>query len=159
MIIPVDLGEKSYPIIIERGALSRLGTQVGRDRRVCLVSDSGVPEAHVARAKESLEARGCEVTQFTFPQGEESKNFDTYLTLQKTLLDARFTRKDAVVALGGGVVGDLAGFAAATYMRGIDFYNVPTTVLSQVDSSVGGKTAVDFGGYKNMIGAFHQPRT
>ena len=159
MIIPVDLGEKSYPIIIERGALSRLGTQVGRDRRVCLVSDSGVPEAHVARAKESLEARGCEVTQFTFPQGEESKNFDTYLSLQKTLLDARFTRKDAVVALGGGVVGDLAGFAAATYMRGIDFYNVPTTVLSQVDSSVGGKTAVDFGGYKNMIGAFHQPRT
>lgn len=159
MIIPVDLGEKSYPIIIERGALSRLGTQVGRDRRVCLVSDSGVPEAHVARAKESLEARGCEVLTFCFACGEESKNFDTYLTLQKTLLDAHFTRKDAVVALGGGVVGDLAGFAAATYMRGIDFYNVPTTVLSQVDSSVGGKTAVDFGGYKNMIGAFHQPRT
>lgn len=159
MIIPVDLGEKSYPIIIERGAIGRLGTQVGSDRRVCLVSDSGVPSAHVARATESLEGRGCEVLPFCFPSGEESKNFDTFLALQKTLLDAHFTRSDAIVALGGGVVGDLAGFAAATYMRGIDFYNVPTTVLSQVDSSVGGKTAVDFGGYKNMIGAFHQPRT
>ena len=159
MIIPVNLGEKSYPIIIERGALKRLGTQVGSDRRVCLVSDSGVPAAYVASAKESLSARGCEVTSFTFPQGESSKTFETYLALQKAMLDAHFTRRDAVVALGGGVVGDLAGFAAATYMRGIDFYNVPTTVLSQVDSSVGGKTAVDFEGYKNMIGAFHQPRT
>ena len=86
MIIPVDLGEKSYPIIIERGAIGRLGTQVGSSRRVCLVSDSGVPSAHVARATESLEGRGCEVLPFCFPCGEESKNFDTFLALQKTLI-------------------------------------------------------------------------
>ena len=158
MIISVNLGEKSYDITLERGALGRIGEVVGRGRRVCVVTDDGVPASTVQKAIDALEQNGIGTLTYTFPQGEESKSFDTYLALQKTLLDAHFTRKDAVVAVGGGVVGDLAGFAAATYMRGIDFYNVPTTVLSQVDSSIGGKTAVDFAGYKNMIGAFHQPR-
>ena len=155
MIIPVNLGEKSYNIILDRGALSRVGEIVGKDRRVCIVSDSGVP----AQYAQTVAARfGEDTLIYTFPQGEKSKSFDTFLALQKTLLDAHFTRSDALIAVGGGVVGDLTGFVAATYMRGIDFYNVPTTVLSQVDSSVGGKTAVDFAGYKNMVGAFHQPR-
>lgn len=155
MIIPINLGEKSYHITIERGALSRVGEIVGKDRRVCIVSDSGVPTEYTRTVAKQF---GEDTLTYTFPQGEASKSFDTYLSLQKTLLDAHFTRSDALIAVGGGVVGDLTGFVAATYMRGIDFYNVPTTVLSQVDSSVGGKTAVDFAGYKNMIGAFHQPR-
>ncbi len=155
MIIPVNLGEKSYDIIIDRGALSRVGEIVGVTRRVCIVSDSGVPTEYTQTIAAQF---GEDTLTYTFPQGEASKCFDTFLSLQKTLLDAHFTRSDALIAVGGGVVGDLTGFVAATYMRGIDFYNVPTTVLSQVDSSVGGKTAVDFAGYKNMIGAFHQPR-
>ncbi|MDO5479698.1 MAG: 3-dehydroquinate synthase family protein, partial [Clostridia bacterium] len=93
-----------------------------------------------------------------FPQGEENKNFETYKTVLSALTENGFTRTDCVVAVGGGVVGDLAGFAASSYMRGIDFYNIPTTVLSQIDSSIGGKTAIDFYGYKNIIGAFHQPK-
>lgn len=155
MTIPVNLGEKSYPITIERGAIHRVGETVGKARRVCIVSDSGVPAQYVHTVAAQFDEQPL---MYTFPQGEISKSFDTYLALQKTLLDAHFTRSDALIAVGGGVVGDLTGFVAATYMRGIDFYNVPTTVLSQVDSSVGGKTAVDFAGYKNMIGAFHQPR-
>ena len=95
---------------------------------------------------------------FIFPEGEQSKNFDTYRSICETLMDLSFTRKDAVVAVGGGVTGDMAGFAAATYMRDIDFYNIPTTLLSQVDSSIGGKTAIDLGKIKNIIGAFHQPK-
>ena len=96
--------------------------------------------------------------QVTVPQGEESKCFAMLEHILGVMLDMGFTRKDAVVAVGGGVVGDLSGFAASMYMRGIDFYNIPTTLLSQVDSSIGGKTAVDFHGYKNVIGAFYQPK-
>lgn len=156
MILPIDLKEKSYNIILERGAIRAVGAQVNRaNRRVCVVTDDGVPAQYAQAVLSQLQG---DPLLFTFAQGEQSKTFDTYLALQKTLLDAGFTRGDAVVAVGGGVVGDLAGFAAATYMRGIDFYNVPTTLLSQLDSSIGGKTAVDLGGYKNMIGAFWQPR-
>lgn len=158
MIISVNLGEKSYDVRIARGVLAQVGQVVGSGRRVCVVTDSGVPTAYAQRVADSLTANGCHVLLHTIPQGEENKSMDSYMALQRTLLEGGLSRRDAVVAVGGGVVGDLAGFAAATYMRGIDFYNVPTTILSQVDSSVGGKTAVDFGGYKNMIGAFHQPR-
>ena len=119
-----------------------------------VVTDSGVPreyaEAVAAGAKESI--------IIVFPEGEASKNFDTYKSILEALVQGDFTRTDCVVAVGGGVTGDMAGFAAATFMRGIDFYNIPTTVLSQVDSSVGGKTAIDFDGYKNIVGAFHQPK-
>ena len=95
---------------------------------------------------------------YTFEQGEENKSFKTYQDILSFLIDKSFTRTDAIVAVGGGVVGDLSGFVAATYMRGIDFYNIPTTLLSQVDSSIGGKTAIDFEGVKNIIGAFYQPK-
>ena len=156
MIIPVRLGQASYDIEVSRGAISRAAEKImKKDRKVCVVTDSGVPKEYSDKLLASL---GDGAILHVFPAGEESKNFDTLLGVLRTMLDAGFSRSDCVVALGGGVVGDLAGFAAATYMRGIDFYNIPTTLLSQVDSSVGGKTAVDLDGYKNMIGAFHQPR-
>ncbi len=156
MIIPVNIGENTYDIILERGAIRKVSTLLGifTDRKVLIVTDSGVPTEYVNAVAADFEKSHI----FTFTQGEESKNFDTYRQICETLMDLSFTRKDAVVAVGGGVTGDMAGFAAATYMRGIDFYNIPTTLLSQVDSSIGGKTAIDLGRIKNIIGAFHQPK-
>lgn len=156
MIIPVNLGESSYDIILERGAIKKACGLLGisADRRVLVVTDSGVPAEYVSTVADAF----TNSYVFSFPQGEASKNFDTYRMICEALLNYSFTRKDAVIAVGGGVVGDMAGFAAATYMRGIDFYNIPTTLLSQVDSSIGGKTAIDLGKIKNIIGAFHQPK-
>ncbi len=156
MIIPVRLGEASYDIEISRGALSLAADKImKKGRKICVVTDSGVPTEYAEKLLASL---GEGAILHVIPQGEENKNFDTLQGVLRRMLEAGFARTDAIVALGGGVVGDLAGFAAATYMRGIDFYNIPTTLLAQVDSSVGGKTAVDLDGYKNMIGAFHQPK-
>ncbi len=155
MTLNVNTSEGSYPIIIERGALGHIG-QYARltGRRVCVVTDSGVPRAYADTVE-----RACEnPLRFCFAAGEAHKSMETLQGLLALLLKNGFDRGDALVAVGGGVVSDLCGFAAAIYMRGIDFYNVPTTLLSAVDASVGGKTAVDFGGYKNMIGAFWQPR-
>lgn len=155
-VIPVRLGDYSYDITVCRGAIDLAAEKITKkDRRVCVVTDSGVPKEYSDKLLASL---GEGAILHVIPQGEENKTFDSLLGVLRAMLDAGFSRTDAVVALGGGVVGDLAGFAAATYMRGIDFYNIPTTLLAQVDSSVGGKTAVDLDGYKNMIGAFHQPR-
>lgn len=154
MKIPVRTAQGGYEILLERGALSRAGEFLSLDRRVFIVTDSGVP----ARYAETLAAQCKTPTVVTVEQGEPTKSADTLLFLLEKMVRAGLTRTDCVAAVGGGVVGDLAGFAAACYMRGIDFYNIPTTVLSQVDSSIGGKTAVDFAGYKNIIGAFWQPR-
>lgn len=156
MIIPLDLGRDSYDIILERGAIKKAGELLGIDkgRKVLVVTDTGVPRIYADTVAWCFEDSHI----FIFPEGEKSKSFDTYRVICQTLCDAHFTRKDAVIAVGGGVVGDMAGFAAATYMRGIDFYNIPTTLLSQVDSSIGGKTAIDLGKIKNIIGAFHQPK-
>lgn len=156
MVIPVNLAENSYDIILERGALKRIGKLLSfeKDRKVLVVTDTGVPEEY---AKTVASFFPC-ASVFTVMQGEANKNFDTYIGICRELLKLSFTRKDCVIAVGGGVVGDMAGFAAATYMRGIDFYNIPTTLLSQVDSSIGGKTGIDFEEYKNIIGAFHQPK-
>lgn len=154
MIIPVKTALGSYDIILERGALAKAEDYLNLNRKVLIVTDSGVPEIYV-----NMVAQKCKEAEiFVFPMGEQSKNFDTYKDILSTLCKKEFTRSDCVVAVGGGVVGDMAGFAAASYMRGIDFYNIPTTVLSQVDSSIGGKTAIDFGGYKNIVGAFYQPK-
>ena len=154
MVIDVSLGQNSYPIIFEHGALSRANEYLELKRKVLIVTDDGVPEAYA----KTLAAQCSEAETVTVPQGEQSKNLDNYKMLLERMLELGFTRGDCVAAVGGGVVGDLAGFAAASYMRGVDFYNVPTTVLSQVDSSVGGKTAVDLGGIKNVVGAFYQPK-
>ena len=155
MIIPVKMKNDFYNIILERGSLKKAGDFIPcQNRKALIVTDSGVPEEYSISVAQSL---GNAVI-FTFQQGEGSKNFDTYKAICQKLLEENFSRKDCVVAVGGGVVGDIAGFAAATFMRGIDFYNIPTTLLSQVDSSIGGKTAIDLNGIKNIIGAFYQPK-
>lgn len=154
MIIPVKVESGNYNIYLERGALNRAKEYLSLNRKVLIVTDSGVPKEYAECVASQCKA----ATIFVFPEGETSKNFDTYKSILDCLVSDSFTRTDCIIAVGGGVVGDMAGFAAATFMRGIDFYNIPTTVLSQVDSSVGGKTAIDFGGYKNIVGAFHQPK-
>jgi 3-dehydroquinate synthase len=150
----VDLGANSYTITIRRGALANANAYMNLNRKVLIVTDNGVP-AQYAKTVASCCASPVIVT---IPQGEGSKNLRNFETLCRTMLENGFTRTDCVVAVGGGVVGDLAGFAAASFMRGIDFYNIPTTVLSQVDSSVGGKVAIDMNNIKNCVGAFHQPK-
>lgn len=154
MILHLSLGENSYDIIIERGCINKAGELLKLDRKVLIVTDDGVPAKYAQTV-----ASFCKYAHIvTLPQGEATKNFESYMHLCKEMLSHSFTRTDCVVAVGGGVMGDLAGFAAATYMRGIDFYNIPTTLLSQVDSSVGGKTGIDVGDVKNIVGAFKQPR-
>ena len=143
-----------FHITIRRGALSEAGRYFKLDRKVLIVTDSGVP----ARYAQAVAACCAEPFTVTVPRGEGSKSFAGLELLLRAMLENGFTRTDCVVAVGGGVVGDLAGFASATYMRGIDFYNIPTTLLSQVDSSVGGKVAIDLDGIKNCVGAFHQPK-
>ena len=154
MILHMDLPQNGYDIILERGALHRAGELLKLDRRVLIVTDDGVP----AQYAKTVAAQCSEPTIVTVPMGEGSKSFSVLEHLCSTLLHRGFTRTDCVVAVGGGVVGDLAGFAAASFMRGIDFYNIPTTVLSQVDSSIGGKVAINLEHVKNIIGAFYQPR-
>lgn len=154
MIIPIELGIDRYEILLERGALQRADSFFNLNRKVLIVTDSGVPQKY----SETIASLSKEAYIEIFPQGEAQKNLNTYQGILRRLVKEGFTRTDCVVAVGGGVTGDMAGFAAASYMRGIDFYNVPTTVLSQVDSSIGGKVAVDFEGYKNIVGAFYQPK-
>ncbi len=144
----------SYNVYCERGALSHIGDYFSLDRRVLIVTDAGVPKEYA----EAVAACCKAPTILTVAEGEESKSIATLEALCETMLENGFTRSDCVVAVGGGVCGDLGGFAASIYMRGIDFYNVPTTVLSAVDSSVGGKTGVNFKGVKNILGAFYQPK-
>lgn len=154
MILRLDLPQNGYDIILERGVLKRAGELLDLDRRVLVVTDEGVP----ARYAETVAAQCKNATIVTVPMGEGSKTFPVLERLCRTMLEAGFTRTDCVVAVGGGVVGDLAGFAAASFMRGIDFYNIPTTLLSQVDSSIGGKVAINLDHVKNIVGAFHQPK-
>lgn len=154
MQIRVQLNENSYDVVIKSGVLKQAGNELDLKRKVLIVTDGGVPAAYAATV-----ASFCDTAvTVTVDEGEGSKSIKVWEKLLGKMLEEQFTRSDAVVAVGGGVVGDLAGFAASAYMRGIDFYNIPTTLLSQVDSSVGGKTAVNFGGVKNIIGAFYQPK-
>jgi 3-dehydroquinate synthase len=159
--IDVGLGERAYPVLIGPGLLARTGALIRpllKRARTAVVTDETVAAAHGQALKQSLEAAGIEVELIVLPPGEETKSFAHLARLSGRLLDLKLDRGDLIVAFGGGVVGDLAGFAAAIYKRGIDFIQVPTTLLAQVDSSVGGKTAIDTPQGKNLIGAFHQPR-
>lgn len=154
MNIHVNLGKDSYDIYVERGCIAKANKYFNLNRRVLVVTDTGVPKEYGQKvAEQCKEAVIC-----TVEMGEGSKSLDTMSKLLSAMLEGGFSRKDCVVAVGGGVVGDLSGFAASVYMRGIDFYNIPTTLLSQVDSSIGGKTAVNFGNVKNIVGAFYQPK-
>lgn len=153
--------EFHYPIYFEqdfKGLSEALSKEHLTGRRICLVCDRNTFSLYAEEVKKELEKAAEEVCVFSFPAGEENKNLHTVSKLYTFLIEREFDRKCVLSALGGGVTGDLTGFAAATYLRGIDFIQIPTTLLAQVDSSVGGKTGVDFQQYKNMVGAFHQPR-
>ncbi len=154
MNIHMNLGDNSYDIIVERGVLKRAENHLNLKRKVFVITDTGVP----AEYAQTVAAQCSYAHIVTVEQGEMSKSIEVYEKLLKTMLSIGFGRGDCVVAVGGGVVGDLSGFVAASYMRGIDFYNIPTTVLSQIDSSIGGKVAVNLDGIKNVVGAFYQPK-
>jgi len=150
-----------YQVMIGRGLLPMLGEQIAsvcKPQTVAIISDSTVWPLYGETAAKSIENAGFTVISFVFPAGEASKNGETYLQALNFLAEAKVTRTDCIVALGGGVVGDLAGFTAATYLRGVSYIQVPTTLLAAVDSSVGGKTAIDLPAGKNLCGAFYQPR-
>ncbi len=160
--IPVHMdGAFLYDIVMEmtfEGLERELKQLKMEGRRVCIVTDSNVAPLYLKEVETIVSSCCVETAHFIFPAGEENKNLDTVRSLYETLILKKFDRHDYLLALGGGVVGDLCGFAAATYLRGISFIQVPTTLLSQVDSSIGGKTGVDFDAYKNMVGAFHMPK-
>lgn len=152
---------RPYEVTIGRRLLDTVGRQAAgqwKGRSAAVVSDSTVAPLYLNRVKDSLERAGFRVHSFVFPAGEDQKNGGTYLKLLEFLAARRLTRADGLIALGGGVVGDLAGFAAATFLRGIGFLQLPTTLLAAVDSSVGGKTAIDLTNGKNLAGAFYQPQ-
>ncbi len=153
MIIHMNLGQDSYDIVVERGLLAKANKYLNLNRRALIVTDTGVPASY----SKSIAGQCKDSVICTVESGEASKSMDMFGKLLQTMLDHGISRKDCVIAVGGGVVGDLSGFAASAYMRGIDFYNIPTTLLSQIDSSIGGKTAINFEGVKNIVGAFYQP--
>jgi 3-dehydroquinate synthase len=158
--VNVSLGDRSYEIVIGRGLTASLGRRIAALRpgaKAAIVTDAAVARHHLAAAEAALAAERIGATSITVPEGESSKSFGWLETVCEGLIDARIERGDLVVALGGGVVGDLAGFAAAVTRRGLDYVQVPTSLLAQVDSSVGGKTAIDTKHGKNLAGAFHQP--
>lgn len=152
--LTVKTSSGNYDIIIERGAIDYADKYLKLDRKVLIVTDSGVPEEYSQRIASKCKAPFI----VTLENGEASKNLKNFELLLSKLVEYGFTRTDCITAVGGGVVGDMSGFVASVYMRGIDFYNIPTTLLSQVDSSIGGKTAIDFMGIKNNVGAFYPPK-
>lgn len=154
MRLHVDLKENGYDIILEHGVLYHLNDYIDLNRKVMIITDDQVPNAYASIVQEQCLHGYIHVV----PHGEESKSFIVFEELQKDLLEHKFSRKDCVIALGGGVIGDLSGFVASTYMRGIDFIQIPTTTLSQIDSSIGGKVAINLDEVKNIVGAFYQPK-
>lgn len=153
---------KSYPILIERGCLNQIGERARTifkpGSKAMVISDTNVFPLYGAQVMQSLTGSGFSCRSFQFPAGESSKRLGTIEAMYQALAENSFTRSDFIVALGGGVTGDMAGYAAATFLRGIGFIQIPTSLLAQIDSSVGGKTGVDLPAGKNLVGAFHQPR-
>ena len=150
----------TYDIVVGQGLLSATGSLLAGRHKACkimVITDDQVAPLYAATVEDSLHQAGFDVCRYTFPHGEQSKNMNTLVDILETLASRQFTRTDLLVALGGGVTGDMAGFAAATYLRGIGFVQIPTTFLAAIDSSVGGKTAVNLAAGKNLAGAFHQP--
>lgn len=158
--IIVDLKEDSYPIYIhdDFGCFEEVLSRTGNYKKVFIVTDDNGERLILPDLMASMDTKGRRVFTFSFPPGEENKNHKTLNTIYEFLISSSIDRSCLIIALGGGVVGDMAGFAAATILRGVDLIQVPTTLLSQADSSVGGKTAIDFHGYKNIVGAFKQPK-
>jgi 3-dehydroquinate synthase len=160
IVVDVALGDRSYDIVIGRGQLATLGTRIAELRpgaKVAIVSDENVARHHLDATIAALRDAASQTCSIVLPPGETTKSFERLASLCDDLISQQIERNDLIVALGGGVIGDLAGFAAAIVRRGLDYVQVPTTLLAQVDSSVGGKTAIDSPQGKNLIGAFHQP--
>ena len=160
IVVPVALAERAYDIVIGRGVVATLGARIKALRpnaRTVIVTDETVATHHLAAVEDILKSAGVASSHILVAPGEGSKNYATFETVCEAIIAARIERNDLVVALGGGVIGDLAGFAAASVRRGLDFVQVPTSLLAQVDSSVGGKTGINSRQGKNLIGAFHQP--
>ena len=158
--VRVALDARAYDIVIGRGLLANLGERIKTLRpgaRVAIVSDETVARLHLQAAEASLKSSGVDSARIVVPSGEGSKSYATFEKVCEAIIAARVERNDLIVALGGGVIGDLAGFAASSVRRGLDFVQVPTTLLAQVDSSVGGKTGINSRQGKNLVGAFHQP--
>lgn len=161
MELVVDLKERSYPIIIEKGIISRVAEEVSKvykGRKVFIVTDDNVNKYYGDKVVASLKGKDFEVKLLSLEPGEKTKNFNILPSVYDALLDFNLTRSDLIIALGGGVIGDLTGFVASTYLRGIDFVQIPTSLLAQVDSSVGGKVAVDLERGKNLVGSFYHPK-
>ena len=154
MILTINMQDQKYDVVIEKNSLLRAKEYLNLNRKVLIVTDDGVPSEY----SKSILEQSSEGFIYTIPQGEASKSFENFEKILNFLIEKSFSRTDCVVAVGGGVVGDLAGFVSSCYMRGIEFYNIPTTLLSQLDSSIGGKTAIDKQGIKNIVGAFYPPR-
>ena len=152
--IDINISNQIYKISIGKDLLKDVDKYFNINRNILIVTDDNIPINYIHTVKKQID--NCHV--ITIPNGEKNKNIENYQAIIKSLIDNNFTRKDAIIAIGGGVVGDMSAFAASTYMRGIDFYNIPTTLLSQVDSSIGGKTAIDYMNVKNIIGTFYQPK-
>ena len=158
--INVALGDRSYPVLVQAGLIDQVGAHVRNKLGSCalaIVTDDNVAPLYLHRVQASLDAVGLRHTSIVLPHGEPTKCLAQLSRLYDFLCESRITRADAIIALGGGVIGDLAGLAAATFLRGVGFIQVPTTLLAQVDSSVGGKVAVDLPQGKNLVGAFYQP--
>lgn len=161
MELKVDLKDRSYQIIIEKGLINRVSEEISRvykGKKIFIITDDNVNKYYGGKISEELKKNDFEVNLLSLKPGEETKNFNTLPIVYDELLDFNLTRSDLIIALGGGVIGDLAGFVASTYLRGIDFVQIPTSLLAQVDSSVGGKVAVDLDRGKNLVGSFYHPK-
>ncbi len=159
-VVPVDLGSRSYQVRIGQGLIARAGAEIApllHRPRVAVITDETVAAAHLMALSDALDAAGITMTALALPPGESTKGWQQFARATEWLLEQRIERRDVVVAFGGGVVGDLAGFACAVLRRGVRFVQIPTTLLAQVDSSVGGKTGINTAQGKNLVGAFHQP--
>lgn len=154
MKLTVDCKSSTYDVFIQKDILLLANQYLSLQRKVLILTDDGVPEIY----SKQIASQCLKPTIFVLPHGEKSKNIEWYQKVIATMIEKDFTRTDCLVSIGGGVVGDLGGFISSTYMRGIDFYNIPTTLLSQLDSSIGGKTAIDFANIKNIIGTFYSPK-
>lgn len=161
MELKVDLKDRSYQIIIEKGLINRVSEEISsvyKGKKIFIITDDNVNKYYGGKISEELKKNGFEVNLLSLKPGEETKNFNTLPIVYDELLNFNLTRSDLIIALGGGVIGDLAGFVASTYLRGIDFVQIPTSLLAQVDSSVGGKVAVDLDRGKNLVGSFYHPK-
>lgn len=158
--LTINMNSRKYPVVIESGLFRTIGSTLGEHfsgKKIALITDENIQKVYGDFLKKQLDASHCEWEIIALPAGDTSKSFDALMLIYKRLIDFQITRDDVIAALGGGVIGDITGFAAATFLRGVDFVQIPTTLIGQVDSSIGGKNAVNLPEGKNLVGTFYQP--